>query len=120
MATLVVCRNGYIDVFGWGICVAESDDGDVDIGSFLDGLGVGTRVGDDNEARFFERSSDVVGEVTGGETTGDGDCSGVGCEFEDGALAVGAGGDDGDVGGVVNGSDDAGCENYLLPVRSAG
>lgn len=70
------------------------DDGDVDVGSLLDGLGVGARVGDDDQARLLERAGDVVGEVTGCEATGNGDGAGVGGELEDGTLSVGTGRDD--------------------------
>ena len=80
-------------------------------------MGVGAGVGDDDEAGFLEGSSDVVGEVTGGETAGDGDCAGVSSEFQDRTLAVGASGDDTDIGGVVNGGDDAGCEDDFLPAQ---
>lgn len=119
MATLVVGRDGNVDILGWGVGVAERDDRDVDVGGFLDGLGVGARVGDDDEARLFEGARDVVGEVPGGEAARDGGGAGVGGEFEDGALTVGAGGDDGDVGGVVDGGDDAGCEHDFLPEGGA-
>lgn len=74
------------------------DDGDVDVGSLLDGLGVGARVGDDDEAGLLERAGDVVGEVTGGEATGNGDGASVGGELEDGTLTVGTGRDDTDCG----------------------
>jgi hypothetical protein len=115
MATLVVCWDGDVDEFGRRIGVAESYDGDVDVGCLLDGLGVGARVGDDDEARLLERAGDVVGEVTWREATGDCNGSGVGGELEDGALTVGAGGDDADVSWVVDGGDDAGCEDNFLP-----
>lgn len=36
-------------------------------------------------------------------------------ELEDSALAVGAGGDDTDVGRIVDCCDDAGCEDELFP-----
>lgn len=115
MAALVVGWDGDVDVFGRGVGVAERDDRDIDVGGFLDGLGVGARVGDDDQAGLFEGAGDVVGEVAGGEAAGDGGGAGVGGEFEDGALAVGARGDDGDVGGVIDCGDDAGCEDDLLP-----
>jgi hypothetical protein len=41
----------------------------------------------------------------------------VSSELEDGTLTVGAGADAGDVGGVVDGYDDAGREDNLLPLR---
>ena len=116
MATLVVRRDSHIHVLGRAVGVAERDDGDVDVGSFLDGLGVGARVRDDDDAGFLEGARDVVGEVTGGEAAGDGGGAGVGGELEDGALAVGSRGDDGDVGGVVDCYEDAGGEDDLLPI----
>lgn len=117
VTTLVVGGDGHIDVLGWGVGVAEGDDGDVDVRSLLDGLGVGAWVGDDDQAGLLEGTGDVVGEVTGGETTGDWGGTGVGGELEDGTLSVRAGGDDGDVGGVVDGGDDTGSEDNLLPEK---
>jgi len=116
MTTLVVSWNGNIDVLGWRVGVAEGDDGDVDVGSFLDGLGVGARVGDDDQAWFLEGAGDVVGEVTGSEATCDGDGASVGGKLEDSTLAIGTGGDDANVGWVVNGDDDTGCEDDFFPV----
>lgn len=116
MATLVVGGDGNVDELGGGVGVAEGDDGDVDVGSLLDGLGVGARVGDDNQTGLLERTGDVVGEGTGGETTGDGLGAGVGGELEDGTLTVGTGRDDTDVRGVVDGGDDTGSQDDLLPV----
>lgn len=116
MATLVVGGDGNVDELGGGVGVAEGDDGDVDVGSLLDGLGVGTGVGDDNQTGLLERTGDVVGEGTGSEATSDGLGTGVGSELEDGTLSVGTGRDDTDIGGVVDSSDDAGGEDNLLPV----
>lgn len=116
MATLVVGGDGNVDELGGGVGVAEGDDGDVDVGSLLDGLGVGARVGDDDQTGLLERTGDVVGEGTGGETTGDGLGAGVGGELEDGTLTVGTGRDDTDVRGVVDGGDDTGSQDDLLPV----
>jgi hypothetical protein len=79
-------------------------------------LSVGSRVGDDDEAGFFEGASDIVGEVTGCETTSNGNGSGVRGELEDGALTVGTGRDNADIGGVVDGGDDAGCKDNFLPI----
>jgi hypothetical protein len=70
------------------------NDGNVDVGSLLDSLGIGARVGDDDQTGLLERAGDVVGEVTGGEATGNGDGTGVGGELEDGTLSVGTGRDD--------------------------
>ena len=116
MTTLVVGGDGNVDEVGGGVSVAKSDDGDVDVAGLLDSLGVGAGVGNDDQTRLLERAGDVVGEVTGGETTGDGGGTGVRGELEDSTLAVGTSGDDTDVGRVVNGSDDTGGQDNLLPV----
>jgi hypothetical protein len=89
VATLVVCWDSNINELGWGVSITEGDDWNVDVGSLLDSLGIGTGIGDDNEAGLLERAGDVVGEVTGGETTGNGDSTGVSSELQDGALTVG-------------------------------
>jgi hypothetical protein len=115
VTTLVVGWDGYIDVFSWGVGVAESNDWDIDVGSLLDGLGIGTWIGDNDEAWFLEGAGDVVGEVTGGEATSDSDGTSVSGELENSTLAVWTGGDDANVGWVVNGDDYAGGENDFLP-----
>jgi hypothetical protein len=115
MATLVVCWNSNVNEFGRGVGITESNDGDVDVGSLLDSLGVGAGISDDDEAGFLEGARDVVGEVTGSETSCDGDGSSMCGELQDSALAVGTGGDDTDIGWVVDGCDDTGCEDNLLP-----
>ena len=115
MPSLVISRDSNIHIFSRGVGIAERDDGDVDVGSFLDGLCVGAWVGDDDETRLFEGARDVVCEVPGREAACDGGGAGVGGEFQDGALAVGAGGYDGYVGGVVDCGDYAGCEDDFLP-----
>lgn len=107
-----------INVFSRRVGVAESNDGDVDVGSLLDGLRVGAWVGNDDEAGLLERAGDVVGEVTRSEATSDGRGASVGGKLEHSALAVWAGADGGNVGGVVNGYDDAGGEDDLLPLRA--
>lgn len=115
MAALVVGGDGHVDVFGGRVGVTQGDDGDVDVACLLDGLGVGARVRHNDEAGLLERPGDVVGEATGGEAAGDGDGASVGGKLEDGTLAVGTRGDDANVGRVVNGDDDAGGEDDLLP-----
>jgi hypothetical protein len=115
VTTLVVGRDGNVNVLGGRVSVAKGNDGDVDVGSLLDGLGVGARVGNDDQAGLLEGTGDVVGERTGGEATGDGGSTSVGGELEDGTLSVGTGGDDADVRRVVDGDDDTGGEDDLLP-----
>jgi hypothetical protein len=76
---------------------------------------VDSGVGDDDHSRLLERSGDVVGEVTGGESAGDGLSTGEAGELEDGSVAVRSGRDDGDVVRVLDGSEDSGGEDELLP-----
>jgi len=116
VATLVVGRDGNVDVLGRRVGVAEGDDRDVDVRGLLDGLGVGAGIRDDDQAGLLERPGDVVGEGTGGEAAGNGLGAGVGGELEDGTLAVGTSRDDANIARVVNGSDDAGRKGDLLPV----
>lgn len=116
VTTLVVGGDGNIDEVGGGVSVAKGNDGDVDIRGLLDGLGISARVGHDDETGLLERAGDVVGEVTGGETTGNGGGTGVGGELQDSTLTVGTSGDDTDIGGVVNGGDDTGGQDDLLPI----
>ncbi|WP_252945904.1 hypothetical protein, partial [Streptomyces sp. CHB19.2] len=85
----------------------------------FNGLGIGSRVGDNDQSWLFEGARDVVGEVSRCETSCDGDGSGMCGEFEHGALAVGTGGDDADVGWVVNCGDDAGREDNFLPITES-
>lgn len=116
VTTLVVGGDGNIDEVGGGVSVAKGNDGDVDVRGLLDGLGISARVGHDDETGLLERAGDVVGEVTGGETTGNGGGTGVGGELQDSTLAVGTSGDDTDIGGVVDGGDDTGGQDDLLPI----
>lgn len=118
MTALVVCRDSHVNKLGRRISVAERNDGDVDVGGFFDGLSVGARIGDNDQARFFERACDIVGEVSRGETTCDGNSASVSGEFEYCTLAIRAGGDYSDVGRIIDGGDDAGCKDNLLPRKS--
>src|SRR5690606_26601118 len=117
VATLVVGGDSNVHVLGGRVSVAESNDRDVDVGSLLDGLGVGAGVRDDDQAGLLERTGDVVGEGTGGEAASDGLGAGVGGGLENGTLAVGTSRDDANVARVVDGSNDAGREDELLPAE---
>ena len=117
VATLVVGRDGNVDVLGGRVGVGESNDGDIDVAGLLDSLGIGTRVGNDDQTGLLERAGDVVGEATGGETSSNGGGTGVSGELEDGTLTVGTGRDDANVGRVLDGGDDTGSEDNLLPAN---
>lgn len=115
MATLVVGWDSNIDEFGRGVGVAEGNDGDVDVAGLLDGLGIGARIGDNDQAGLLERAGDVVGEATGGETTSNRNSTSVGSELENSTLAVWTGRNNTDISWVVDGSNDTGSKDNLLP-----
>ena len=54
MRALVVARNGNINPVEGGVRVAEGNDGDVHVGSFIEALMVEAGVGDNNESRLME------------------------------------------------------------------
>jgi hypothetical protein len=70
-------------------------------------LGIGSGIGDDDEAGLLEGSGDVVGKVTRREATSNCNGTGVRSEFEDSSLAVGAGGDDTNVCWIIDSNDDS-------------
>lgn len=115
MTGLVISRNSHIDEFEGRVGVAEGNHGNVDVGSLTDGLVVYAGVGDDDETGFLERTGNVVGETTGGETTSNSLGASVGGVFEDGTVAVGTSGNDTNIVRVFNGSDNPGSENEFLP-----
>lgn len=115
MTAFVVGRNCDVNKFRRRIGVTESDDGNVDVRCFFDGLGVGAGIGDDDEPRFLEGSGNVVGEIPGSEPSGNGDCTRMSRKLENRALTVRASRDDGDIGRVVHGRDDASCQNDFFP-----
>ena len=78
---------------------------------------VGARVGDDDEAGFFEGAGDIVGKITRRESSGNGDGTGMSGEFENSTLTVGTSRDDGNVGRVIDRGDDAGCKDDFFPVQ---
>ena len=118
MTTFVVGRYCDVNELGRRIGVTESNDGDIDVGGFFDSLCISARVGDDDEAGLFERSSDVVGEIARSEATSNSNSAGVSSELEDGSLTVRTSRDDSDISGVVDCYDDASSEDDLLPSSS--
>jgi len=73
------------------------------------------RVGDDDKTRLLKRTSDVVSERTGRETTSDSLSASVGGKFQDGTVAVGTGGNDTNIIGVFDSSDDTSSKDKFLP-----
>ena len=112
MLTLVVAWDGDIDVFRWRVQVSQSNDWDVDVRGLLDGLSVGSWVGNNHQSWLFEGTGDVVGERTWGESTGDGSGTSVSRELQDSSLTVSSGRDGNNVIWVWDGSNDSGCLLY--------
>jgi hypothetical protein len=119
VATLVVGGNSNVDVLRGRVGIAEGNHGNVDVTGLLDSLGVGAGIRDDDEAGLLERARDIVGKATGGEAAGNSDSSSVGSKLEDSTLAVGSSRDGANIGGVVNGDDNSGGEDNLLPTRKS-
>lgn len=115
MTTFVVGRDSDVNELGRRIGVTESNDGDIDVGSFFDSLGISARVGDDDQAGLFERASDVVREIARSEATSDSNGASMSGEFEDGSLTVRTSGDDSYISGVVDCYNDASCEDDFFP-----
>lgn len=112
---LVVGGDGNVDKLGGSVSVTEGNDRDVDVGSLSDSLVVNPGVSDDDHSGLLERSGDVVSEGTGGESASDSLGTGEGAVLEDGTVTVGSGGDDTDVVGVLDGSEDTSSKDELLP-----
>lgn len=115
MLRLVVGGDSDIDVVQGGVGVADGDNGDVNVGSLTNGLVIDSGVGDDDQTGLLERLGDVIGEVTGSESSSDGLGTSVGSELEDGTVTVRTSRDDANIVGVLDGSDDTGGEDELLP-----
>ena len=49
---------------GWRVNVAESNDGDVGVGAFSDGLMISSGVGNDQQTGLAESCLDLIGECT--------------------------------------------------------
>jgi len=76
---------------------------------------VDSGVGDNDDSGLLERLGDVIGEVTGGESAGNGLSTGETSHLEDSSVTVGSGRDDGNVVGVLDGGEDSGSKDELLP-----
>merc|ERR1719187_1083264 len=111
--TLVVAGDSDVNVSQRGVGVAQGDGGDVDVGRLGQGLVVGTRVGDDQEAGLPERRLDLIGEGAGGEAAVEGGGTGGGGELQHGPLSSVPGRDDADVRGVLDGDDGTGRQQQL-------
>lgn len=75
VSDLVVAGDRNIHITQGRVCVAQSNGGDVDIGSLSQWLMVSTRIGHNQEAGLPESSLDLIGESTRGEATVEGGSS---------------------------------------------
>lgn len=120
VTSLVVARDGDIDVTERRVGVGESDRREVDIGSLSEGLVILQGVADEQETRLIEVSLDIVREGTRGELSGDHVSSEVLRELESSALGIrsgslSGGGNNADIASVLDGDDRAGSQDDLLP-----
>ena len=115
MLGLVVAGNGNINILHRRVAVAESDGGDVTIGSLLQSLRIRAGVTDNQKTRLDELGLDLIGECTGGEATRDGADTSEVLELQDGTLSPLASRDDSDVLGVLNSNNHSGSEHKFLP-----
>src|ERR1700733_13119034 len=76
---------------------------------------IDTRISHYDEARFFERSSDVVGEGSGGKTTSNGLGTGIGSKFEDCTVSVRASRDNAYIIRILDGCNDTSSKDEFLP-----
>jgi len=73
------------------------------------------RIGDNQQTRLHELGLDLIGEGTGGESSGNVLSTSVVSVLEHSALSVGTSGDDADISGVLDGDNSAGSEDQLFP-----
>merc|ERR1712187_84961 len=111
----VVTRNNNVNIFSWSISVAQSDNWNVNVTSFSNGLMINLWIGDDNQSWFTETSLRVIGEGTRGESAGTRSGADEFREFENSALTDAFGGNDADVFWVVNGGDDSSGQVDFFP-----
>jgi len=72
-------------------------------------------IGNDDDSGFLEGPCDVIGKVTGSEPTSNGLSTGERGVLQDRSVTVRAGGDNADIVGIVDGGQDSGSEDELLP-----
>jgi len=111
----VVAWDADIDVLDRGVRVAESDNWDVDVTSLSDGLVIDGWIGDDDQSWFPETVLGVIREATWGESSVHrGSLDELGA-LDGGSLSNILGGNDADIGGVVDGGDDSGGQGDFFP-----
>mmetsp|Transcript_828 Transcript_828/g.761 ORF Transcript_828/g.761 Transcript_828/m.761 type:complete len:283 (-) Transcript_828:74-922(-) len=116
--TLVIGRDSNIDKLERRVGITKSDNGDVYIRRLLNGLGISSWVSNNQKTGFLELLCDLVSESSWCETSSDRVGSGVVSKLEDGAHTVGTGTDGDNISRVLDGNDNTGGKNNLLPSLS--
>lgn len=114
-AGLVVARDRDIDKPKTSVGVAERDGRDVNVRGLENRLAVDERVIDEEDTRLAVVWVLTVSEVPRDEAASERRGTGVAAELEDGAACVLAGGDDGDLGGVLDRDQGTSRQEQLLP-----
>mmetsp|Transcript_18345 Transcript_18345/g.34083 ORF Transcript_18345/g.34083 Transcript_18345/m.34083 type:complete len:203 (-) Transcript_18345:42-650(-) len=115
LLALVVCWDGQINVLKRRVRVAECNGWDAGVADLLDSLAVGPGVSDNEEAWLQELCSDLVGERARHPATRHGLCTDVLAELQHRPRTIRTLGRHDDVGGVLDGHDDARGSHELLP-----
>lgn len=111
----VVAGNGNIDELKRRVGVAKSDAGDVDVGSFNDGLSVHSGVNNEQELGFLELLGVLISQGTGGPSgRGIGGSTSVFGVFNDSSLSIRSGTDANNFFRLAGGDDGSGSELDLL------
>lgn len=111
---LVVARNGNIDVTKRRVGIGQSDNGDVNVRGFNDGLVISTWIHDHQKTWLAESGLNLVSEGSRGETACNGCSLGVRGKLEGSTLALRARRDDEDIIGVLNSHDGPGSQKKLF------
>jgi hypothetical protein len=113
--SLVVAWNATVNILQRGIRITEGDHRNVHIGSLLDGLGINSGISDDQEARLLELFGDLISESSWSESSGNALRTSVLGELQDSSLSIRTSRDTDNVLWVLNGSNDSGSKDDLLP-----
>jgi hypothetical protein len=76
---------------------------------------VGSGISNNQQARLDEVSLDLIGECSRGVTSSHGGSSSIFGELQDSTLSVGLGRNNTNISGVLNGSNNTGSQDKLLP-----
>mmetsp|Transcript_6902 Transcript_6902/g.8578 ORF Transcript_6902/g.8578 Transcript_6902/m.8578 type:complete len:353 (-) Transcript_6902:87-1145(-) len=115
MLPLIVRWNCHIHVLQRRIRIAQRNNRHVNITTLPHRLTIRSWIRHNQQPRLAVLLRDLIRKGTGGEASGDTLGTGVVRKFENGAHAVGAGGDGDDVFGFLDGDDDACCEDEFFP-----